>query len=690
MLSNLLSAAYLLSAFAYAGFALLTLRGYRGGRLGQVLLAAAGATVAWSLACAWLSARGGEVLALLDLATSLRSLVWLAFIHVVWRHVAAGERSWVGVLGPRLLIGALAAMSLVAGQVALIALGSPFALDLAQIAIVIYAVAGLAIVESFVKSLDGNQLWASKHLLIALGGLFAFDLFLYSEALLLGRMTGSTRLAQPLVACLAVPLLAVAASRIQGLRLDLPISRQLVVQTTSLIVCGAYLLAVAAAGYLLRSLGLAWGAALQLVFFFGAGLVLAMLLASGEVRARGRRFLARNFFHFSFDYRREWLRFVATMAGGRDHRPLAERAIQAVADPFECSGGVLYLRERGDRWRLASNWNWSSVLPGKAVPAELIDSLGEGRAPLEAGELRELGPAAGEWLERHEDAWFALPVATSDRLIALMMLGKPRLRRRLTWEDHDLLKIFALQVAGYLTEEQSIRALAEAQKFERLSKNFSFIAHDLKNIVSQLSLVVQTAKRRGDNAEFVRDALDTVALSVDKMKSMLLRLRDGSDEGANERVDLRALVDDLVGRKRVALVDGARCSRPVEVVAGRSAMAAVLENLIDNAREAGGEAVEVAIALRAEEGQAALEVRDDGPGMSEAFVRDHLFQPFVSTKRTGFGIGMFQCRDWVERWGGQLEIDSVPGEGTVVRIRLPLAAERETLATRTMAAVTQD
>jgi putative PEP-CTERM system histidine kinase len=283
-----------------------------------------------------------------------------------------------------------------------------------------------------------------------------------------------------------------------------------------------------------------------------------------------------------------------------------------------------------------------------------------------------------DWLQRFGDVWFAHAIAAQGRMVGFVILGKPRAGRLLTGEDRDLLKVLSVQIAGYLTEEQTITALAEARRFERMSKNFSFIAHDLKNIVSQLSLILQQAKRRGDNPAFVRDALDTVEYSVEKMRAMLLRLRDRAESSGVEALDLDALLADIVSRKRI-VVDNLVLEREEDdfhVLANRSAVAAILENLIDNARDAGGPQVDIRLRVSRDAHTVFVDVVDDGPGMTFEFVQDHLFQPFSSTKSDGFGIGMYQCREWLESWGGGLEVESEVGEGTTVRLRFPSAVVR--------------
>jgi signal transduction histidine kinase len=69
-----------------------------------------------------------------------------------------------------------------------------------------------------------------------------------------------------------------------------------------------------------------------------------------------------------------------------------------------------------------------------------------------------------------------------------------------------------------------------------------------------------------------------------------------------------------------------------------------------------------------------IEVADNGPGMDEKFVRDELFRPFRSTKQEGFGIGAYQTRELVRMSGGDLDVISRKGSGTVMRVTLPVSA----------------
>jgi putative PEP-CTERM system histidine kinase len=662
------------TALGYAGLIWLSLRGWRGRPEGGLLLAAALATVLWAV-LGGLAATGGWVApAVVEVANLLRLGLWLWLCYALWSLVAHGRARWwapddrvfaagAGVVGGGL--GWFALQPAIGGNAAVGAVDV-----LAVLAVAIFA---LALVESTLAAADGGSRWALKHLLIGLAGLFAFDIFKISEAFLLGDFTAATRLAQPLVAASVLPFVVTGARRVRTFSVDIHVDRQVVLRTTALLAAGIYLLAVAFAGLLFQELDVAWGTALQLTFVLTALLVLATALMSGAVRSHVRRFLERGFFDFTYDYRHEWQRFVATMGDtATSARPLHERAIQALADPLECTGGVLFLRDRSGGLKAVGAWNWAAAAALEPPPAAVLDATGPELAAvdLDAGE-----PSAevAAWRRTLSPLAFVIALHHGDRLLGAVAVGKPRVRRRLSWEEHELLQLFAAQIANSLREEQNARILAETRRFEAVSRRFSFVAHDLKNIVSQLAPLVRLAHRHGDNPEFLRDVLTTVEGSVEKMNSVLLRLRT---EGEDRTIfDVEAVIADLARRRSLAgeRVD-TRLGDAAAVQADRSAFTTVVENLVDNAFQAGAGRVELAVDADAEiSGRVRLTVTDDGPGMSAAFVRERLFEPFVSSKPDGFGIGMYQCRAWVESWDGELTVASTPGGGTTVAIRLPRA-----------------
>ena len=105
-----------------------------------------------------------------------------------------------------------------------------------------------------------------------------------------------------------------------------------------------------------------------------------------------------------------------------------------------------------------------------------------------------------------------------------------------------------------------------------------------------------------------------------------------------------------------------------------------MAHLLQNAIEASAPGAAVTLTASDADGRVTIEVGDRGTGMSDAFIRDQLFRPFVSTKPNGFGIGAFEARQLVVAMGGTIHVESREGEGTRFRIVLPAARSLQAAA----------
>ena len=130
-------------------------------------------------------------------------------------------------------------------------------------------------------------------------------------------------------------------------------------------------------------------------------------------------------------------------------------------------------------------------------------------------------------------------------------------------------------------------------------------------------------------------------------------------------LERQAEPERMVGRAAEAGLTG------TEQVAVERVIGHLLQNAVDASTASGIIRVRAGMV----EGQALIEVEDNGQGMSGEFVRTRLFRPFSSTKAHGMGIGTFESREYVRELGGSLEVDSREGSGTTFRIRLPLVAD---------------
>jgi len=259
-------------------------------------------------------------------------------------------------------------------------------------------------------------------------------------------------------------------------------------------------------------------------------------------------------------------------------------------------------------------------------------------------------------------------------MTGFVLLGRPRARVELNWEVRDLLRTASSQASSYLAQMQATEALLEARKFDAFNRMSAFVVHDLKNIVTQLSLMMKNAKRLRDNPEFQQDMLDTVENSLEKMRQLMLQLREGDKpHGLSSGVDLEQIALRLAaaakGKGRVlelSLQSGVSTRGHLERVER------VVGHVVQNAFDATPVEGSVRLTLDAQGSQARVQIEDTGCGMSEEFIQNRLFKPFQTTKESGMGIGAHESYQYVQELGGKISVQSELNRGTTVTLLLPL------------------
>jgi putative PEP-CTERM system histidine kinase len=460
----------------------------------------------------------------------------------------------------------------------------------------------------------------------------------------------------------------------------LRLSRTAAFHTATLLLVGIYLLFVSAIGYYVREFGGDWGHALQIALLFVGGALLLVLLLSGSVRARLRVFIGKHFFRYRYDYRTEWLRFTSMLSAGGAPQQVGPQVVRGLADMVESLGGALWSKRLGssDFIQIAC-WNMQRTNEREAPDSPLSTFLRSKKWIVEVDECRTHPQRYGglelpDWLSSVRAAWLIVPLPVDDDLIGFVVLAQARTPIQVNWEVRDLLKTAARQAAGFLAQMNATEALLESRKFDAFNRMSAFVVHDLKNIVTQLSLLMKNAKRLHANPEFQQDMLATVENSLDKMRQLILQLREGeAPAGPASGVDLAPILTRL---RAVADERGRRVDLDVvDKVATRGhadRIERVLGHILQNAIDATSDDDKVWLSLQRSSGQAKIIVGDSGRGMSQEFIHTQLFKPFHTTKPGGMGIGAYESYQYTKELGGSLEVDSEVGHGTVVTIRLPL------------------
>jgi putative PEP-CTERM system histidine kinase len=679
-LATIAAWSYGLALASYAVFAVRMALGWHRSIRAALLLSAVLATVLWAASEMAIALSDSPRMWLVaSVPDTLRYAIWLAFAGSL---LGGAPNSDAPPAFPRWLVAAV-----VLGLLASVALAND--LPLARLLGVQgartefglrlgLAVFGLMLVEQLTSRTHPQARWAIKPLCVALAGIFGYELLLYADAMLFARIDVDIWAARGIANALVVPLIAIATARNPKWTVEMHVSRGVVFQSTALLVSAAFLLAVAAAGYVVRYLGGDWGRTLQIELLFAASLVFAVVATSGRVRSKLRVFISKHFFSYRYDYRQEWLRFTRTLSTVNSGQALQERVIAALADLVESPAGMLWLSDGHGSFRPEARWNMPAVDAVEAIDGSLAAFLARTGWVVSVNEVAS-SPAQypdlriPTWVAAIRDAWLIVPLQSGSDIVGFVVLATPRTPIKIDWEVRDLLKTASRQAASYLGQLQATEALLEARKFDAFNRMSAFVVHDLKNLVAQLSLMLRNAERHRGNPEFQRDMLTTVEHVVERMNKLMLQLRAGTTPVENAQpIDLEPVVRRVCAAKSkhdpplaLDLATG------VVTVGHEDRLEHVIGHLVQNAIDATGSGGRVSVRLHRDGGFAVLEVADTGIGMSPEFMRERLFKPFETTKAQGMGIGVYESSQYITGLGGQILVDSEPERGTRVRVLLP-------------------
>ena len=643
----------------------------------KLLLAGFAVTACW----AWLTAiLPGEPLA--NYAETARNLVWIGLLYSL--SASSDERQ----RGVRLVYAAVAAVlgfQAVADGLAMAMPGE--AVRETAILLRITAAAGsLVLVHNLYGQASPSSRMNIGLAMLALSLTWSYDLNLYTIAYLDSGLAPDLLDWRGAIIGATAPMFALAARREEGWRIRL--SRAATFQSLSLLAICGYFAVMAILATALRGTSVDWSRGFLVALLALMTVAVMVLLPSPKARSWARVTVAKHLFEHRYDYRTEWLRFAETLGiTGQDAAPLGQRVIKAFADILEAPGGLLLATDTTGAITPAASWNW----PGRNPPAGELALIRDFWSALEvSGRIIELDALRGgwakaedcvalapQWMLEERRAWACIPLIHRERLYGILLLASPEYRRALDREAIDLLRTAGRQAASSLAEAYGQEALSNAQRFEEFNRRFAFILHDIKNLVSQLSLLSRNAERHADNPEFRADMVATLRSSVGKMNELLTRLSPQAQSRA-QRADpqpLRAILSDAIAAKRrdhdVRLLGDTTLWATVDAAALEQAVGHIVQNAVEASPP--GEPVLVRVAAAGHEVR--ITIADKGCGMDGDFVRNRLFQPFASTKPDGFGIGSFEARSLVASMGGRLIVDSSPGVGTEFSIFLPAADE---------------
>ncbi len=229
--------------------------------------------------------------------------------------------------------------------------------------------------------------------------------------------------------------------------------------------------------------------------------------------------------------------------------------------------------------------------------------------------------------------------------------------------------------------------LSHVSRVSEMGQMASALAHELNQPLTAATNYVEAARLLltdgGAAIERATTAIDNVAAQISRAAQIILRLREfvKKGEAAQQEEDIAKVIEEasalaLIGARELRVKVLLRLAPNLpRVLIDKIQIQQVIVNLVRNAIEAmeASERRELTIASEiAGPARVGISVVDTGPGIA-AEIADRLFQPFVTTKAQGMGVGLSICRSIVEAHGGRLSVEANPEGGTIFRFSLPAA-----------------
>jgi len=396
----------------------------------------------------------------------------------------------------------------------------------------------------------------------------------------------------------------------------------------------------------------------------------------------------RAFFRKLYDYRRRLQELAAALVHLVDRSQLIRRLGESLTEILDVDGCEIFVPDdSGRRVMLA----YPTPASAETLSEDVVRAL-EGLAePVLASELERANPTAARLF--NDRGWeVGIPLRVKDRLNGFIGLGQKKDFRIFSGEDLQLLSTVATGATVALENaslsrqlRRSEAVLERANRLSSLGTLAAGLAHEIRNPLVAVKTFLDLLPQRLDDAKFLSEFRE---LSLSELRRVTDLISDllalGKSRTAERRaVDLPSTLEPVVrlmessARKRQVELGSRWEANLPSVSADPDQLKQIVLNLLLNAIESSSAGGHVMLdvhggTLTGAAPAVVVEVQDRGPGIP-ADQLEHIFHPFYTTKETGTGLGLALVHQMVVDHGGEIAVDSTPGQGTVFRVTLPAA-----------------
>lgn len=481
-----------------------------------------------------------------------------------------------------------------------------------------------------------------------------------------------------------------AVARHKLLNRKIFISRKVVYTFVAPTIFAVYLLILGLVSLFMRIYGLEMPYVLQWLAISLGIIAAGLFFFSGKLRQRVKFFISTHFYVNKYEYRDEWLALSTRLQGSESESDVIGALQQVLSGSLYASRIVVWTgdAEHGYKVVSANPENDSStqnaaadfsLAPDDPLIHYLVAHTHLNIQDENSNRIHKELLASKKNIFETLGIVLMAPIAIGHNMVGLIGLGPEFTGGRYGNDDYDLLTTIGSQTATALMAVRMAEKFAEARERRAWDRLSAFVLHDIKNAAAMLSLVQANAAVHIQNPAFQEEMLEAVDDALARMNKVKQRMDalQAEVEPVWKSVHLVEFLNNtcgLVGKKLWPMTIDLKPPPDINLKTDPVLLFRILENLLLNAFEAGGEQPEVKITVKTYDSPAhvLMTVADNGPGISESLLPNALFEPFKSTKASGSGIGLWQASQLAVSLNGSLRAENHPGGGACFILRIPL------------------
>lgn len=485
---------------------------------------------------------------------------------------------------------------------------------------------------------------------------------------------------------------AIAGSRLLNRKIF--VSRKIVYSSVAPLIFAIYLITVGIVSLLMKTFGWPLHFILQWLIVITGLLLLVAFALSVRVRARVKYFISTHFYVNKYEYRDEWLAFSELLPRRLSEKGVVTALQKILRQSLYTDTIRIWTGDMTTGFRLITtdeeDGTASEAEPGAdfLAPDDPLIAYLQNASWLEC-ETHDAEPARILILDEKKDFLTAMglvlvmPMTIGDHLAGIIGLGPEYTGGTYGKDDFDLLTALGSQAASALLAVRTAEELARAREQSAWNILSAFVLHDIKNAATMLSLVQDNAPRHIHKPEFQQDMLVTIDDALKRMEKVQTRLKTlkGEIEPVIKTVNALEMVKRCARnteKKLARLTLDVKGADKIMLQTDPDFVGIVLENLFLNAVEAAGnDDTHVTMTIEQTADQyCQLICVDNGPGIPPELLPERLFDPFITTRDKGTGIGLWQVKRLMESLGGRITVQNAESGGACFILRFPLKPEK--------------